>query len=278
MPRKKETITLSIPSGTKEKLEEIARRFNIFWGKSPSPSGLIAAIARRDLEVGNPFTFNSLQINSLNEAINALINHGRIEEAQILIELLLERENLDNSLRQSLLKKISQPIETWRKILREQIQKKQPFLLLYLNLQGEEETFTVRWAEIKFFKNEFYLMTWCEETTESEEILALVHNRCFHLDRIINIFSINKIWQKNPDFVLVQLHFFKHWVKNYQERGDDIEDRVNDRIRQVTRKVINTFWLVQEVFKYGEDCEIVSPDSVRERMKLKIQMMTRHYE
>ena len=46
MPRKKETITLSIPPGTKEQLEAIARQLNITWGKEPSISGLIVAIAQ----------------------------------------------------------------------------------------------------------------------------------------------------------------------------------------------------------------------------------------
>ncbi|MHC5833162.1 MAG: transcriptional regulator, partial [Nostoc sp.] len=35
MPRKKDTITLSIPSGTKEQLEAIARCLNVTWGKEP---------------------------------------------------------------------------------------------------------------------------------------------------------------------------------------------------------------------------------------------------
>ena len=46
MPRKKESITLSIPPGTKAKLEAIADRLDIRWGKSPSTSGLLVAIAQ----------------------------------------------------------------------------------------------------------------------------------------------------------------------------------------------------------------------------------------
>ncbi|MBD3562273.1 transcriptional regulator, partial [Planktothrix sp. FACHB-1355] len=65
MARKKETLTLSVPPGTKERLEEIARRFGIVWGKSPSPSGLVAAIAQEELQVGREaFTLSEKQVKA----------------------------------------------------------------------------------------------------------------------------------------------------------------------------------------------------------------------
>jgi predicted DNA-binding transcriptional regulator YafY len=277
MSRKKETITLSIPPGTKEKLEAIARRFNIFWGKSPSPSGLIAAIARQELEVGEPFALTQLQLQSLVRAIKALINVGEIKDAQLLTELLFERGSLEPFLRQSLLRQISQPTEVWRKVLEEQIQKQQPFLLLYVNSQGSEETFTVRWADIKFFEKKFYLVAWCEETSGSEEVLALVHNRCFCLDRIVNLLPVNKDWRENLDFILVQLHFMGNLAKSYKTQIYDVETWVSDDICKVTRKVFHTFWLLQEILAYGEQCVIVYPDSMRDRMKMKVQMMAQQY-
>ncbi|MGE5657642.1 MAG: transcriptional regulator, partial [Actinomycetota bacterium] len=96
MPRKKEALTLSVPPGTKEQLEAIARRLGIFWGKSPSPSGLIAAIAQQQLEVGQPFTLSQVQVQSLQQAIKALIDAGHIRDAEIVAALILERGNLNN--------------------------------------------------------------------------------------------------------------------------------------------------------------------------------------
>jgi predicted DNA-binding transcriptional regulator YafY len=271
--RKKETITLSISPGTKEKIEEIARRFKIFWGKSPSPSGLIEALARQDLEVGEPFTLDRLQVQSLIESINALINLGKIQEAKCLTELLFERGALENFQCQSLLKQTSQATEIWRKILEEQIQKRQPFLLLYRNSDDLEETFTVRFAEIKFFEGVFYLLAWCEETAGNEEILALIHNRCFRLDRIINLLSINKLWRKNLDFILVQLEFRENSKINIVKS----ETQDNDEINIVTRKVVNTDWLIQEVWQYRENCLIISPESVRDRFKALVQKIAERY-
>ncbi|MCU0537001.1 MAG: transcriptional regulator [Hydrococcus sp. Prado102] len=277
MPRRKETITLSIPPGSKQQLDAIARRFNIFWGKTPSPSGLIAAIARQELEVGKPFTLSLLQVQSLISAVKALRNIGGFKEARLLIELLFERGNLEFSSRQSLFKEISQSTEIWQKIIEEQIQKKQPFFLLYKINDDIEETFTICWADIRFFEKEFYLVAWCEETTESEEVLALVHNRCFYLNRIINILSIDKTWRDNPDFILVQLQFYRDLVEKYAGKVDDIENWCSNGIRYVTRKVFNTSWLIQEAIAYGENCVIISPDSVRDRIKMKIQLIAKQY-
>lgn len=151
MPRKKDTITLSIPPGTKEKLEEIARKFNITWGKEPSISGLIVAIADNSLELGKPFTLDSNQINAFQQAIKALNDAGRIGEAQTVITLLLERGNLDAAMRQSLLKQASKLVKAWQGQIDEHRQNKQPFYLLYENSQGEELQYTVRYAEPRFF-------------------------------------------------------------------------------------------------------------------------------
>ncbi|MGK7875593.1 MAG: helix-turn-helix transcriptional regulator [Xenococcaceae cyanobacterium] len=277
MSRKKDTITLSIFPETKEQLEAIARHFNIFWGKSPSLSGLITAIAQHKLEVGQPFALNSVQVQALRQAIKALIDSGQIEEAQTLIELLLERGSPEEPLRQSLLEQISQPTETWRKVLDRQIEKKQPFLLLYRNSQGEKETFTIRYADIKFFEKRFYLEAWCEEIAGSQEVPELVHNRCFRLERIINLLPVNTFWRENLDHVILQLHFRGWLVKAYEPKADDIEDRVVDGIRQVTRRVSNSFWLIREISRYWEDCVIVSPESVRSRLKDKLKAMKQQY-
>jgi predicted DNA-binding transcriptional regulator YafY len=50
------------------------------------------------------------------------------------------------------------------------------------------------------------------------------------------------------------------------------------RIRRVVRKVSNTFWFLREVMQYGEDCEIVSPESVRDRVKQKLRLQCQQYD
>jgi hypothetical protein len=124
MARKKETLTLSVPPGTKEKLEDIAQRLDIKWGNNPSASGLVAAIALSQLEVGQPFSLDASQVKALQKATEVLVDSGSVEEAQILLSLLVNRGNLQAPLRQSLLQKVSQPTQAWRILVDQQIARK----------------------------------------------------------------------------------------------------------------------------------------------------------
>lgn len=282
MPRKKETITLSIPPGTKEQLEAIARRLNILWGKEPSVSGLIVAIAQQSVEVGKPFTFDSNQVNALQQAIKALSDAGRIGEAQTVITLLLERGNLGAAIRQSLLKQASKLIQAWRSQIDEYRQNQQPFYLLYENSQGQELQYTVRYAEPRFFDKRFYLMIWCEETEDVENLIPdlpeLWHNRNLVFDRIRSIVSASGEWREGLDYIKVHLHFQGWMVKSYQRREDDLEDEMIGDVRQVVRQVVNEFWLIREVLRYQQNCVIVAPDSMRQRMKQQLSNLYKLYD
>ena len=111
MSRKKDTITLSIPPGTKERLEAIARKLNILWGKEPSISGLIVAIATQSVSVGEQFTLDKLHVHPLENAIKLLADTGSLCDAQLLVELLLAKATLMPEHRQTLLQSVSQPDE-----------------------------------------------------------------------------------------------------------------------------------------------------------------------
>lgn len=280
MPRKKETITLSIPPGTKEQLEEIARQLNILWGKDPSVSGLIVAIAQHRLEVGQRFTLTSMQVQSLEQATKLLVDSGYILHAQTLVALMLERANLEPPQRQSLLQQISQPLEAWRILLDQQIENEQPFRLYYQDSQNKAWEFTVRHAQIKLREKRFYLETWNEETEGSNDIPELIHNRTFRLDRIQNlaILPTEGKWRNDLDHVEVQLHFLRGLARAYEPKPEDIRDEWQDNVRQVVRKVTSTFWLLREIAPYWEDCVIVSPENVRSRLKQKLLAMCQQYD
>ena len=282
MPRKKDTITLSIPPGTKEKLEAIARRLNLLWGKDPSISGLIVAIAQHAVEVGKPFTLDSNQVNALQQAIEALNDAGQIGESQTILTLLLERGNLDASIRQSLLKQASKLLQAWRSQIDEYRQKQQPFYLFYENSQGEELQYTVRYAEPRFFDKRYYLLIWCEETEDVKNLIPdlpeLWHNRTLIFDRIRLIVPASGEWREGLDHLKVYLHFRGGMVKSYERREDDLEDETIGDVRQVVRRVVNEFWLIREVLRYRQDCVIVSPQSMRDRLKQELLAMCRLYD
>lgn len=282
MSRKKETITLSIPPGTKEKLEAIARRFKIMWGKSPSPSGLITAIAEGELEVGEPFTLNSSQVIGLQQAVKLLKDSGYPGEAQVLLSLLLARGNLETPLRQSILQEVGTPeTQTWRALVDHYSSIKQPFIILYCNSQGTALEFTVRYAQISFHEKRYYLEIWCDETEDIQDtdFPELIHNRCLRLDRIQSIVKTQGRWREEGlDSLEVYLHFFDGMVKAYESRENDISSEVVGEVRQVVRRVSNPFWLIREVLRYGEDCVVVSPEKVRQLVRKKLKSMCQKYD
>jgi predicted DNA-binding transcriptional regulator YafY len=282
MARKKETITLSIPSGSKEQLEAIARRLGIFWGKTPSISGLLVAISQQQLEVGQPFSLTSVQVQAMQQAIRLAIDSGDIGQAQSLSRLLLERGNLEAPLRQQILQQVSQTTtEAWRIAVDQYRHNRQPLSLLYRNAQGQDLEYTVRYAQISFHEKRFYLEIWCEETEDlpNPDFPELIHNRCLRFDRIQAILPTDGEWrQQGLDYLEVYLHFSGGMVKAYEPKPNDISNEVMGDVRQVVRQVSNPFWLIREVLRYGEDCIVVSPDSVRSRIKQKLINLCRQYD
>lgn len=282
MPRKKDTITLSVPAGTKEKLEAIARRFGIMWGKSPSPSGLIAAIALNDLEVGPPFTLNPTQVAAIHQATKLLVDSGYMGEAQTLLGLLLDRGNLELPLRQKILQETSQPqIEAWRALVDRYRQDQQPFLLLYRNAQGQNLEYTVRYGQVSFYEKRFYLDIWCEETQDIQDTSfpELIHNRCLRFDRIQSIIPTQGHWREQGlDYLKVYLHFRGEMVKAYESEDNDISNQVIGEVKQVVKQVSSTFWLVRQIRQYGKNCIIVAPETLREEIRKELRSLCQQYD
>jgi len=281
MPRKKDTITLSIPPGTKEQLEAIALRLQIMWGKSPSISGLLVAIAQGEYELGEPFKLNDQQIQALDRAVGLLVDTGKIAQAQTLVQLLLERGDLNPPLRQKMMQQMTQSQVAWRVQAEQQIQKQEPFLVNYGNPQGEIYTYNVRYAQIDFFEKRYYLDIWCDETEDIKDTKypELIHIRCLRLDRIQSLVPLpGGEWRREGlNTVEVQLHFYNGLIKSYESKENDIEDETVDGLRRVTRRVFNTFWLLREVRRYGSGCEVISPEALRQQAREDAQAVCDRY-
>lgn len=277
MPRKKETITLSIPTGTKEQLEAIALRLGILWGKSPSVSGLLVAIAQQKIEVGEPFTLNSVQVQSLNKAVKFLNDSGEVEAAQIVMALLLDKANLETPFRQKLLEQVNQTAEAWRIRLNQLIDDRQPFRLFYQSGKDKLSEFTARSAKIRLYDKRLYLEIWCDDA-DSREIPELAHNRCLRLDKIVNLLPASENWRETIDYLEVHLHFSRGLAGNYEAKEeDDVANEMVGDVRHVVKRVSSRFWLFREVFRYGKDCVIVSPQNVRDRFQQELIALCRQY-
>lgn len=278
MSRKKETLTLSVPPGIKEQLEAIALRLGILWGKSPSISGLLVAIAQQQVELGEPFTLTVVQVQSLEKATKLLHDSGEIEAAQILLGLLLDKANLEPPMRQKLLKQVSQTTEAWRIRLNQLIDAHQSFKLFYQSKPDQVKEYTARSANIRLYDKRLYLEIWCDRV-EPSAIAELAHNRCFRLDKIVNLLPASETWRESIDYIQVHLHFFKGLADNYEAKDDeDVENAMVGDVRHVVKRVSNLFWLFRDVRRYGKDCEIVSPENVRKRFQDELREMCDRYQ
>ncbi|MGL4377223.1 MAG: WYL domain-containing protein, partial [Microcoleaceae cyanobacterium] len=107
----------------------------------------------------------------------------------------------------------------------------------------------------------------------------LIHNRCLRFDRIKSIVPIEGHWRKEGlNTVQVYLHFYGGMVKAYESKPKDIRNEVIGEVRQVVRAISNPFWLIREIFRYGKDCEIVSPDNVRQHFQRELKAMRDRYQ
>ena len=277
MSRKKETLTLSVPPGIKEQLEAIALRLGIKWGKSPSISGLLVAIAQQQVELGEPFTLSTVQVQSLSKAAKLLNDSGEIEAAQIVLALLLDRANLETPFRQQLLEQINQTAEAWRIRLNQLIDDRQPFRLFYLSKKDKVSEYTAWCAKIRLYDKRLYLEIWCEDT-EPREIQELAHNRCLRLDKIVNLLPASETWRGSIDYIEVHLHFYGGLARNYEAKdGEDVKNEMVGEVRHVVKQVSSLFWLFRDVMRYGKDCEIVSPENVRDRFREELKALCQQY-
>ena len=172
--------------------------------------------------------------------------------------------------------------QAWRILIDRQIDLKQPFRLLYTNSQAQELEYTVRFAQITFIEKQFYLEIWCDETEDispedQKDFPELIHNRCLRLDRIRAIVPLEGEWRDGIDLIEVQLHFKGEMVNAYEGRLEDIKDETVDGTRIVTRKITNYFWLVREALRYGDNCDVVTPESIRQRIYTKLIKLLQNY-
>jgi predicted DNA-binding transcriptional regulator YafY len=290
MGRKKDTLTLSVPPGSKARLDALADRLGFYWGTTPSPSALIAAIANAELTVGPPFQLNETQVTALRNASRLLVDAGHIAEAQIVTSLLLDRAELPQPLRNALLQEVGELSQGWRLIVDRHIANQEPFRVLYASAQGDAREYLVRFAEVSFYERRFFLDVWCEGSGEKsgdrspDPYPELSHNRNLRFDRIQAIVPAPDLtWRdRGLDAIEVQLHFLNALAHAYEPRPQDIHDRWltstdHPPIRQVIRRVTHPFWVKREVLRYGKDCLAIAPQPFRQQVIQDLQAIYDRY-
>lgn len=283
MSRKGHSITLSLREQDKAQLEALALEFGKTWGDRPNISKLIEAIARRELVIAPNHDWPKERVNALNRARTALIDAGEIDMAVAIAQLLLERSELTIPLRHELEQFVARPVLPWRMEVQRYILRQQPFQLSYQDAAGRILHFTIRYAEIATHESRQYLDCWCEETAGNQDLSALTHNWCLRIDRITDaaVSPIAGQWRPGLDTITVELHLFRGLAFAYQSKTaiDLVNEWATDlpQVRRVVRQVSSSFWLIREVLRYGKDCEIVSPEAMRDRLKQELEPLCKLY-
>lgn len=283
MTRKGSAITLSLQERDKKALQQIALDLGMTWGDKPNISKLVEAIARHQFLVTPSNDWDSARITALLTAQRLLIDSGQITDARIIAELLLSRSELTLPQRSQLQQFLNNPPPPWRQTLEQHIRSQTPFRLLYHDAADRPFHFTVRHAQINLIETRQYLQCWCDETDGNHDLPEFQHNWTLRLDRIPTaaITPIKGKWRRGLDTIPVELHFFNGLAFAYEAKPQDTLNEMlagSPPIRRVVRQVSHTFWLLRELLRYGKDCELVSPASLRDRMAQEVRSLAARYD
>ncbi len=284
MGRKGQSMTLSVSEQDKAQLEAIAREQGMLWGDRPNISRLMEAIARRELLIGRNHDWSETRIKVLHQSIQALIDAGHPDSAQIMAQILLERSELSIPLQREIDRFVSTPMVPWRRQIDPYIRCQMPFQLTYRDAADRPFSFTIRHAKVVPYERRQYLECWCDETAGNRDVPELQHNWTFRLDRIPDaaLSSVCGQWRSNLDLLEVELHLLGGLAFAYEAKTADISNEwLSDRtppVRRVVRQISNTFWFFREILRYGEDCIIIAPPVVRAGFCHKIRQLSKAYE
>jgi predicted DNA-binding transcriptional regulator YafY len=283
MGRRGQSITLSISDRDKEQLEAFALEFGITWGDKPNISGFLKAIADRQLLIAANHDWSQERIEALERARSALVDLGENAQALAIAKLLLERTELKIPLRKKLDLFVDRQSPSWRVEIDRYIKRQQPFRLSYQDAKEQIWTYTVCFAEIVSRDDREYLDCWCQENNQGE-IPELQNNWSLRLDRITDaaIVSLEQSWQNGLDTIPVEIYFFEGLAHGYKSKKN--RDEVNEwldesmKIKRVVRSVSSPFWFKREIFRYGKDCEVISPQIMRDAVVFDIKAMEQRYQ
>ncbi len=281
MTRKGSAITLSLQDRDKEALKQIAADLGITWGDKPNISKLIEAIARHKFIVTPNHDWPAARIQTLINAQKLFIDTGDRQSAAMITELLLSRSELTLQQRSELQHFLDHPLPPWRITLDQHIRSQMPFRLAYYDAADRPFSFSIHHAQINPIEKRQYLQCWCEETEGSYDIPELKHNRTLRLDRIPEsaITPLKAKWRSNLDTIDVEFHLFKNLAFAYNARSNDIVSELvgTPPMRRIIRQVSSTFWFFRELLPYGEDCELIAPESLRQVFRKKVQALAATY-
>ena len=282
MTRKGQSITLSLSEADKVNLEQLATELGMTWGEKPNISKLVKAISRNELKISANHDWSAARIQALVSAWEVLIASNHNLDAQEIARLLVERSELDSSKRYQLKDFLANPQPQWRQILALHIRDLKPFRLTFQDAFEHMCNLTVLYARMEVIDNQQYLLCHCEEWDGDLDLRELAYNRILRLDRIYDaaVSPIQKSWLSDLQTIPVTFYLKGHSAFAYEQHPDDIETELeaDPPKRKVVRQVYSSFWFLRGIAPYYGDCEVISPDNVRQRHQTLIDPLSQLYD
>jgi hypothetical protein len=159
--------------------------------------------------------------------------------------------------------------------LKEQIQKKKPFSLHYIDSQSQVTQFTCLFAELFNFEGSDYLNVWASESHENPtnpELLynypELQNNYSLRIDRLPNDanfieIEVEGLWKEEGlDKIEVQFELFGNMCYAYTRLEGDSREWLSEKHLKVTRKITNIYWFLQTMKRYSPLVKVISPKAI----------------
>ena len=219
-------------------------------------------------------------IESLCKAIACLQDRGDSQNAQVISNLLLERNDLKISLRREIERLLDTTKKSnWRKLLDEFIDEERPFQLSYPDAAQRIWTFNIQYAEIVHRDRREYLQCWCKEINKEAELIELKHNWVLSLDRIGEAFvsSIKAKWKPGLDCIEAELEFHGASALSYEDSDTDTLKKWRNQSLRVIRKISDPLSLYRELLLCAEDAVILTPTDLRDGFLIKLQKLSDRY-
>lgn len=303
----KKALTLSLPDGAYERLDEMALEMGFRWGTRGNPSALVAAIALGDLA---PVALDRGTMHALQRAVTALADLDLGEEARAVLALLERHGTVPPEVRLQVMQQFGQAETPLRKQLEDFIARKQPFVLDYMNGVGQTQRLTVLYACIRAQERRSYLEIRTKESTGNREIGPLSHNWVLRLDRVAALEPVGLVgagaaesgaiddlealmsmpvaaeeaWAGELEHVVAILRMTGALARSYQLRADEdlgteitFDSRTKRTERLVKRRVTSSFWFLRDVLRFGGECVIEGPQELRALVAREAGRMAKAY-
>jgi predicted DNA-binding transcriptional regulator YafY len=274
---KKETLTLSVEASTKQRLESLASELGYVRGTKPNMSGLVEAIAAREIALGSASECQPIPIE-VEELLLEALEKADFRNQVVLGTWLRDRLDISSLPR---IEKILKEMEPFQSVM-SFIDKQQPFKLFYQDAAANDYSFSVLYAQLSMFDNRSYLECWCEETEKNQDISGLRHNWCFRPDRIQNagIVPLSGNWRtQGLDRIQAEFLLFDGLAHGYESKPGDQSEwiKAEPPTRKVIRPITNSFWFLRKILPYGAKCQVVGNSELLTLAKQEAENLYRNY-